>query len=588
MKNYKSKILIITGISIITLIAACKKQETFPVDKLTIGYVFDPRDSAGASALKYLLNIYSVAKDGHNRVNGDYLDAASDDAISSAAGGQVSVLATGTYSSIDLPAGENVWSGTNSTNTFNYWNGIRYANEFVDNIGVVPVKDVIASNGLVNGIGVSTRYIWQSEARFLRAYFYFELLKRFGGVPLLGNTVYNINDNLALPRANFADCVTYIVNECDAIKDSLITAPLANPSQDNYRVTKGAALALKAKVLLFAASPAYNDPSGSNSNPLVGYTSYSAARWATAAAAAHEVKNLNAYSLDPNFKNIFLTQNDPEVIFIRTANNSGPGNSIESANAPVGFSAALGKGITSPTQELVDSYPMSNGKAITDPTSGYDPTNPYNNRDPRLTYTVLYNGAEWLGAPLQTFQGGQSEPNNGLQESLTGYYMRKFMGNDETTTTFQTHDEDWVVFRYAEILLDYAEAENEAVGPGSNVYAQLEALRLRAGIAAGSDGLYGLTAGMTQTQMRAAIQNERRIEMAFEEQRYFDIRRWKIAETVMNQPLMGVSINNSNGSLTYNYVPVLNAKFVAPKMYVYPIPYDEVLKNPAMKQNPGW
>jgi len=585
MKNYKS--IILAGVALITLMAACKKSETFPVDKLTIGYVFDTRDSAGASALKYLLNIYSVVPDGHNRVNGDYLDAASDDAISSAAGGQVSVLATGTYSSIDLPSGENVWTNTNSTNTGNYWNGIRYANEFVDNIGVVPVKDVIASNGKINGIGVSTRYIWQSEARFLRAYFYFELLKRFGGVPLLGNTVYNINDNLALPRNTFSDCVNYIVSECDAIKDSLITVPLNNPNQDNYRVTKGAALALKAKVLLYAASPAFNDPSGSNANPLVGYTSYSAARWATAAAAAQDFINLGTYSLDPVFKNIFLTQNDPEVIYIRTANHTGPSNDIENANAPVGFTAALGKGITSPTQNLVDSYPMSNGKAITDPTSGYDPNNPYNNRDPRLTYTILYNGAQWLGTQLQTYQGGQSEPNNGLQETLTGYYMRKFMGNDETTTTFQSHDEDWVVFRYAEILLDYAEAENEAVGPTAAVYTQIEALRARAGIASGG-GTYGLAAGMTQPQMRAVIQNERRIEMAFEEQRYFDIRRWEIAPTVMNQPLMGVSINNSNGSLTYNYVQVFAPKFVAPKMYVYPIPYDEVLKNPNMKQNPGW
>jgi hypothetical protein len=145
-----------------------------------------------------------------------------------------------------------------------------------------------------------------------------------------------------------------------------------------------------------------------------------------------------------------------------------------------------------------------------------------------------------------------------------------------------------VIFRYAEILLVYAEAENETAGPSSNVYAQLELLRQRAGIAAGTDGLYGLQAGMTQAQMRGAIQNERRIEMAFEEQRYFDIRRWKITDSVMNQPRMGVSITNSNGAFTYNYIPVLTTKFVAPKMYFYPIPYTEVLADPNMKQNPGW
>ncbi|MHB8206424.1 RagB/SusD family nutrient uptake outer membrane protein [Mucilaginibacter sp.] len=579
MKSYKGKVFI--GVCLIILvIGACRKSETFPVQDVTIQYVFNPLDSAGTGALKFLLNVYSVVPYGHNRVKPDYLDAASDDAVSSGTGTQVTTLSTAAYNSIDLPTYENVWSNTNSTNTANFWNGIRYANEFINNIGVVPVK------GFVNGIG--TRYIWKSEARFLRAYFYFELVKRFGGVPLIGNTVYNINDNLKVPRNNFSDCITYIVNECNAIQDSLITAPLANPASDNYRATKGAALALKAKVLLYAASPIFNDPAGSITNPLAGYTNYDATRWTQAATAAQAVINLGAYSLDPVYPNIFLTQNDPEVIFIRTSNSAGSTHNIENDNGPVGFPEAISSGQTSPTQDLVNAFPMNNGLPITNATSGYDTNNPYNNRDPRLAYNVLYNGAKWLGTSLQTFEGGASKPDNGQQETVTGYYMNKFMGNDATGSTYANHDEDWVVFRYAEILLDYAEAENESSGPGVNVYQQLEALRKRAGIASGVNGLYGLTQGMTQAQMRAAIQNERRIEMPFEEQRYFDIRRWKIADSVMNTPRMGVSITNSNGALTYNYIPVLTTKFIAPKMYLYPIPYTEVLANPNLKQNPGW
>lgn len=587
MKNYKNKILI--GLGLITLMAACKKSEKFPVDKVSGIYVFDPRDSAGASALKYLLNVYNVIENGHNRVGGDYLDAASDDAISQVSGGQVSILATAGYSAIDLPSGENVWSSQNEYNTANYWDGIRSATEFMAGIGVVPVRDYIGSNGKINSIGVSTRYIWRNEARLLRAYFYFELVKRFGGVPLLGDKVYNINDNLNIPRSSFADCISYIVSECDKAKDSLIRVPLDNPAQDNYRVTQGAAMALKAKVLLYAASPAFNDPSGGNSNPLVGYPSYSASRWNLAATAASEIMNMKNYSLDPSFKNIFLTQNDPEVIMIRTANSTGPTDNIEATNAPVGYSTAQGSGRTNPTQELVDAYPMSNGLPITDPNSGYDPNNPYANRDPRFAATILYNGAPWLGTSLQTYVGGQSNPNNGTG-TKTGYYMCKFMA-PQTGSSFQNHDEDWVIFRYAEIKLDFAEARNETDGPTDSVYQQLKDLRIRAGIAPGSDNMYGLTAGMTKDQMRAAIQNERRIEMAFEEERYFDIRRWGIAKTVMNQPLMGVSIQNSNGNLTYNYIQVLQPKFVAPKMNVYPIPYDEVLKNTAIgqaHQNPGW
>jgi len=575
MKSYKSIVLIAIGLA--TLMTACKKAEIFPVNNISINYVFDPRDSAGTNAQAYLLYVYTVLKSGHNRVDNDYIDAAADDAVSSATGRDVTILSTGGYSAVSFPTSENYWTGTNSYNTYNYWSGIRFATEFTNNIGVVPVK------GSTNG--VSTRWIWQSEARFLRAYYYFELVKRWGGVPLLGNTVYNINDNVLLPRSNFADCITYIVNELDAIKDSLLTVPLANPAQDNYRVTKGAALALKAKVLLYAASPLYNN--SSNTNPLLGYVGYSASRWALAASAAKDVMNLGTYSLDlTSFKNVFTTYNDPEVMFIKTVDD---GHSVETLNGPPGFGSQLGDGNTSPTQDLVNAFPMINGLPITDAASGYDPNNPYANRDPRLSYTVLVNGAPWLNTTIQSYQGGINAPNNGQQQTVTGYYLRKFMGPQEYTSSYQNHDEDWVILRYAEILLDYAEAENEVTSaPGSDVYANLEELRKRAGIQAGSDGTYGIGSGLTQAQMRAVIQNERRIEMAFEEQRFFDIRRWEIAPTVMNQPRMGVSITNSNGSLTYNYVPVLTTKFIAPKMYYYPIPYDEVLKNPNMKQNPGW
>ena len=299
--------------------------------------------------------------------------------------------------------------------------------------------------------------------------------------------------------------------------------------------------------------------------------------------------NLNAYSLDQNFKNVFLIQNDPEVIFMRQNDGSSGGTVVAGNNGPVGFATASATGRTSPTQNLVDAYPMSNGLLINDPSSGYDPNNPYANRDPRLTYTILYNGAPWLNTNLQTYEGGQSKPNTGQQQTRTGYYMRKFMGNFESTNNYSNQNEDWVIFRYAEILLNYAEAANEAASaPGPDVYAAITALRARAKIAPGPNNLYGLTQNMDQAGMRTVIRNERRIEMAFEEQRYFDIRRWKIAETVMSQPLNGVTIFKSTTSLTYSYGPVFTPQFIAPKMYLYPIPYDEVLKNPNMKQNPGW
>ncbi|GAB2686353.1 RagB/SusD family nutrient uptake outer membrane protein [Mucilaginibacter koreensis] len=568
MKRYNSAIAAIIGMVI--LVAGCKKYEQFPVDKVTINYVFDPKDSAGVNAQAFLYGIYGKLKNGHNRVTGDYLDAASDDAMSSASSStnSVTVLATGAYNSYTLPADENLWAY--------YYQGIRSSNEFINNIDVVPV--------LAKYKGYSIKYLWKNEARFLRAMFYFELVKRYGGVPLLGNKVFTLNDDVTLPRNSFADCITYIVNECDAIKDTLLTVPLDFPNADSHRATRGAAMALKARVLLYAASPLFNGGNIDASNPLTGYTSYNAARWAQAAAAAKDVMNLNVYKLVTNYKDIFLTQNNTEIIFFRQGDF---GYNIETTNGPVGFTGATGKGQTSPSQDLVNAFPMNNGLAITDPASGYNINNPYANRDPRLSNNILYNGVQWLNTQLQTYEGGQSKPNGTLQQTRTGYYMRKFMGNFENVNNYSNHNEDWLILRYADILLGYAEAQNEAVGPTSEVYQVLTSLRQRAGIQAGT-GLYGLKAGMTQAEMRAVIQNERRIEMAFEESRYWDIRRWKIAETVMNQPGTGVSITLTGSSLTYNYVTALATKFQAPKMYLYPIPYDEVLKNPNMKQNPGW
>ncbi len=569
MKRYKNIILPVLGLMII--LAGCKKYEQFPVDKVTINYVFDPKDSAGVNAQAFLYSIYGQLKNGHNRVGGDYLDAASDDAISSAASlsNQVTILSTAAYNSYTVPADENLWAY--------YYAGIRSTNEFVNNIGVVPV--------LAKYKGYSIKYLWKNEARFLRAMFYFELVKRYGGVPLLGNKVYTISDNVALPRNSFADCINYIVSECDAIKDTLLTAPVSFPNADSHRATRGAAMALKARALLYAASPLFNGGNIDGANPLTGYPDRDVNRWAQAAAAAKDVMNLGVYSLLPNYKDVFLTQNNAEIIFFRQGDN---GNAIETNNGPVGFTAATGKGQTSPTQDLANAFPMGNGLPITDANSGYDVNNPYNNRDPRFTYSLLYNGAQWLNTQLQTYEGGQSKPNGTLQQTKTGYYMRKFMGDFENATTYSAHNEDWLIFRYSDILLSYAEAQNEASGPTQDVYQALTGIRARAGLQAGADNLYGLKAGMTQTEMRTAIQNERRIELAFEESRYWDIRRWKIAETVMNQPQTGVSINKTGSSLTYNYINALTTKFQSPKMYLYPIPYDEVLKNPNMKQNPGW
>ncbi len=581
MRTIHFMIVVAAGIGSLTLSSCSKSYESVPLgQQITLDLAFDPNDSAGRNALRYLATTYQQAlPDGHNRVGGDYLDAASDDAISSAPGiPAVQQIATGAYTAAQTNA-DNVWS--------NYYAAIRNATVFIININRVPLKEVLPNGQLA-------RPAYRSEARFLRARLYFELVRRYGGVPLLKDMAPEITDNIQLPRNSFAECIDYIVAECDNIRDSLRTQAMIGNSEYG-RVTKGAAMALKARVLLYAASPLFNGGNISTS-PLTGYTSADPNRWKRAADAAKDLMNLGTYQLMPSFVSVFITQaapvgNNPEKIFWRQDGNN---TNIESNNAPVGYASAGGRGITSPTQNLVDAFPTLSGKGITETGSGYDPSNPYMNRDPRLQGTIFYNGSFWLNREVQTFEGGLDKPGGTIQQTKTGYYMRKFMGQFENVTnnppTYSSVNHDWVYFRYAEVLLNFAEATNEFTGPTTEVYNTIIALRKRAGIAAGIDSLYGLKQGMAQAEMRNIIRNERRVELAFEEHRFWDIRRWKIAEAVYNTaPLYGLNIQKSSGGqVFYNKIPVLTTVFRNPQMYLYPIPYTEVIKNPNMQQNPMW
>ncbi|WP_114789100.1 RagB/SusD family nutrient uptake outer membrane protein [Niabella yanshanensis] len=575
IKNIPYKTLL--AISLIA-VSCAKNIEKIPLELNTIEYIFDKDDSLGVNAERFLSGIYNTVPKGFNRVASDLLDAASDDAISSATGSNdVFRLATGGYTSAAFPGGENFWATG--------YSGIRKATIFISNIDIVPIKKTVVP-------GFLKKHAYKAEARFIRALLYFELLKRYGGVPLLGNDIRTLDDNVQLPRNSFKECVDYIVSECDHIKDSLRTIAQTKATGEYHSVTKGACLALKAKVLLYAASPLFNGGNIDAGNDKTGYTDFAANRWKLAADAAKELMTRNEYDLVPaTFSDIFITvdgmggKTNKEVIFVRAESQS---TNLEVSNAPVGYSPGTANGITSPTQELVDAFPMKNGLKINDPNSGYDFGNPYNNRDPRLDMSIFYNGHQWLNTSLETFEGGRSHPGTLNVETRTGYYMRKFLGAFEATNNFASVYHDFILFRYAEVLLNFAEAQNEFTGPDEEVYQVLKQLRKRAGIEAGADEMYGLKPGMTQEEMREAIRNERRIELAFEEHRFWDIRRWKTAETVANTPLHGMSITRgSSGRLTYSRVEVFTPVFKT-RQYLYPIPYDEVVKNPEMVQNPGW
>ncbi|MBS1564665.1 MAG: RagB/SusD family nutrient uptake outer membrane protein [Bacteroidetes bacterium] len=558
------KYLLIITIAVLFLLPACRKENAGPAEMYVAGRVFDSLDKNGTNAQLYLNNIYADMPRGFNRIDNDLLETATDDAMPSRDGSNIQIIIKSNITLTNNP--DDSW-------VQNY-TSIRKVNNLLANIDVVPVPAQVP--------------IWKAEARFLRALFYFELLKRYGGVPIIGDKVYNDGDRIDVKRNSFDSCVNYIVNECDNIKGTVKSEPLA--ASDWGRVSRGAVLALKARVLLYAASPLYNGGvSGGTAEQqsYAGYPSYDVNRWNKAAIAANDLISLNVYSLETTFNNAFLNRQNKEVIlsYLR-----GTTTDLEAINGPVGYSLqAAGNGFTSPTQDLVDAFPMANGKAITEAGSGYNPADPYTGRDPRLANTVLYNNASWLARPLQTYEGGLDKPNTSRIQTKTGYYLRKFLGNFSTATVYSAQNHNFPIFRIAETMLNYAEALNEFSGPVTQVYNTLINIRKRAGIAAGSDGKYGLSATLTQAQMRDVIRNERRIEMAFEEQRYWDLRRWKLAETVLNKNLTGMTITKStSGTFTYQPFTAGQISFAAPRMYFYPIPYYETVTDANITQNAGW
>ena len=571
---------------LLTAVSCTDSYEGTPVNMFTEDYLFSRTDSNGVVARQFLNRIYWYMRNGHNGVNGDYLDAASDDALSVNSGDpDVYKLAVGRYSASSTIPSDMIWTDP--------YGLIRRVNILLNGIDVVPFNTTyIDALGNARPLNVSMK----AEARFLRAYFYFELMKRYGGIPIIGDKVYDLNENIELPRSTFEQTVKYIVSELDAIKDDLRSLPLPDAAANAHVVTTQAAQALKIRVLLYAASPLFNEKPVESGNELVGYATYDRERWKTAADAARSF--MNAYGtdggplgLDPNFKDVFTNWYDntihKEMIFFRENDSN---TSIETANGPLGLSGAKqGNGRTNPTQNLVDAFLMKDGYFINEEGSAYeyDPQHPYDNRDPRLEYTIIHNGTNWLNNTMQTWRGGANNPL-GSSYSLTSYYMRKFMGNFESGSEYQATLHNWVMFRYAEILLNFAEAENEYLSsPSQDVYDAIIALRKRAGIEAGNDNLYGLRDDMSQADMRKVIQNERRIELAFEEHRYWDIRRWRLAEMIYAQPVKGMFITTSLTGTTYIPQDVLTVDWDN-KRYLYPIPYSEVIKNKNMVQNPNW
>ena len=558
--KFFSYIYISVAISIAFTLSSCNgfldREEDSFIDKTA---TFDSYNRTK----QYLTYAYTLLPDGLNRFSREaMLASATDDAEFAIESAEIQQFNNGSWNALNNP--DDVWN--------RYFSGISKCCTLLENTDHVnldisrldPDKQVEYANSLKD------IRMWRAEARFLRAYFHFELLKRYGPIPIVTSTL-SINGNYEnTPRPTMKEVVDFIAKECDIAADTLELTPWRNVNDAFGRATKGAALALKSRLLLYAASPLYVDFGDTNeaNKPT------DIAMWKSAADAAKAVIDLNQYELASSYADLFKNDfQNKEYIFVRRyAANSD----FEKSNFPVSFG---GKGGTNPSQNLVDDYEMLDGT----PFDWNDPAKaaqPFENRDARLGATILMNMAPFKGKKVATYpEGADASPNPNATK--TGYYLRKFLNEDVNIQTGGSSGAHVVpLFRLAEIYLNHAEALNECDPTNPDVALYLNKVRNRASLPNVS--------ALSQEQMRTVIQHERRVELAFEEHRSWDVRRWKIASSTLGAPLMGVQIERKPLG-GYTYMPVkVEQRVFQPKMYWYPIPQSEVLKLKQWKQNNGW
>lgn len=564
---------------LLSAIAACKQDNDF-LDPKTNALTEQSVFSDSIRTMGFLARIYSEA--GYSFYKGRWngtsnLDESGDDSEFKFNGvTQPSVVMyNGTLTPFTTFGVSDFWNTP--------WTNIRRVNLFLSELPKTPLS-----------AGAQKRTA--AEARFLRAWYYYQLVINFGGVPLIGDKVYGLDDAINLPRSPFAETINYITGELDAVAAILPAA--TDYAEENYgRVTKGACLALKSRLLLYAASPLFNGGAETKDAELakiVSYPTYDAGAWQKAADAALAVINTGQYALYKGtgtapgigFYQVFLTRVNNEYIFFlnRAANREFENH--------YNMQSRGGQLNGMPTQNIVDAFPMKNGKAIADPTSGYDPKNPYVNREPRFYNTIIYNESLYYLtsanalAPVLTYEGAPSDGYTATGPN-TGYFCRKMCDINVASNGSTNTNRGWPLIRYAEMLLNYAEAINEA-GQTALAYPRLAELRDRAGIDPGTDKLYGLKAGMTQDEMREFIRNERRIELAYEDSRWNDIRRWKIATIVNNGFNKRMRIVKTGTTYTYQVTESIRRHNFRPEQYLNPLPDSEIRKMPAARQNPGW
>jgi hypothetical protein len=600
------KKIFLTISTLVFLCAACIKDGAKKLDPSNINGLADAFGKASASD-QFLLNIYRQIVEvlphtdntGSRWGTGFLLDMGDENETGN---GTLSTQARDWNTGATTSASTNVFSYSDWRNNYS---AIRSCLLYLSHINEVPLDPQF-------NFSDDTRKIRIGEAKWLMAFNYAELCKEFGGLPLV-KTIYDPKADFVLPRSTYDETVAYIVSLCD---DAAAALPVKNAVDADYgRATKGAALALKARVLLYAASPLWNDSSSPADTYLSG--KYDLTKWEKAAQAAQDVMAMNQYQLHTDISTLFTSRVNNEIIYGRMQQPSAYFTAVNVPYKlyPQGY--ALG-GYNQVTYNMLKQYEVLKGGvayAVTDPASGYNTQAPFKNLDPRFYRDCIYNGSRILGQTAEFGEvatGVAKVPKHNGQTTIPQYqsylYNVKFCDLSLNVTTNDPRsgvgqaptNQNYIYLRYGEVLLNYAEAVNEAYGPqavppGATISALQAAnmVRTRASYVVGKQEYMGysgamppIASGLSKEQFRTAVQHERRIEFAFEEHYFWDVRRWKQVPETAVQAL--IPVWTSPTVVTYQLRNTDTRYFNPQKSYRMPIPNADILSDNKLRQNPGW
>lgn len=509
---------------------------------------------------QFVTSIYGYLPSDFCNMHGAMVDAATDDAIHVYESSAIQRIVNGTWSA----------NYTVDDKFAYYYNAIHDANYYLTTLSGLTFDTWENGDDYQDWMQNYDNY--QYQVRFLHAYFYFELVRRYQNVPLITKPLSQTETNQIEP-SSAKEVLKFIINECTEIAPKLPIKSTSIAQAENGRATRAMAMALKSRAALYAASPLYNT-NGDN------------AKWTEAAKASHDIiasAGELGLGLD-TYANLFKSKNynSKEVILCRP---TGTSKTFEQANYPMGVTG--GNTTTCPTENLASAFEMKDGRAF----DWNDPTmkaNQYKDRDPRFYLTIVHNGMLWPAKKAVDISEGGANGLSLTNATTTGYYMRKYVDNsisfEAGSTTTATHH-NWILFRYAEVLLNYAEAMIHVNGNCDykdatytmSAREALNAVRKRAGIPE--------VAACSQDDFLTRVKHERRVEMAFEGQRFWDLRRWKNLDETKN--IYAVRITHHDGVLSYEKT-LLSERSVSNKLYFYPIANVELFKNKKLVQNSGW